>query len=103
MKVRIRELAFLNRGLSITLRDDRDMEDTIGETFLYEGGISEYVRFINQGKTPIHDDIIHLSGEEDGVQFEVAMQYNSGYTENILLIILIPMMGELMKKVLEEL
>ena len=83
LKVRIRELAFLNKGLSITLRDDRDMEDTTGETFLYEGGISEYVRFINQGKTPIHDNIIHLSGEEDGVFFEVAMQYNSGYNDNI--------------------
>ena len=83
LKVRIRELAFLNRGLSITLRDDRDEEDTTGETFLYEGGISEYVSFINQGKTVIHDKIIHLSGEEDGVFFEVAMQYNSGYNDNI--------------------
>ena len=83
LKVRIRELAFLNRGLSITLRDDRDAEDTTGDNFLYEGGISEYVSFINQGKTVIHDKIIHLSGEEDGVFFEVAMQYNSGYNENI--------------------
>ena len=83
LKVRIRELAFLNRGLSITLRDDRDEEDTTGETFLYEGGISEYVSFINQGKTPIHNDIIHLSGEEDGVFLEVAMQYNTGYNDNI--------------------
>ena len=83
LKVRIRELAFLNRGLKITLRDDRDMEDTTGDTFMYEGGISEYVRFINQGKTPIHDNIIHFSGEEDGVFLEVAMQYNDGYSDNI--------------------
>ena len=83
LKVRSRELAFLNRGLSINLRDDRDDEDTTGDTFLYEGGISEYVRFINQGKTPIHDNIIHLEGEEDGVFFEVAMQYNTGYNPNI--------------------
>jgi len=83
LKVRIRELAFLNKGLAITLRDDRDDEDTTGERFLYEGGISEYVKFINQGKTPIHDAIIHLFGEEDNVIFEVAMQYNSGYSENI--------------------
>ena len=83
LKVRIRELAFLNKGLSLSLRDDRDDEDTTGEHFLYEGGISEYVRFINQGKTVIHEDIIHLSGEEDGVFFEVAMQYNSSYNENI--------------------
>ena len=83
LKVRIRELAFLNKGLSISLRDDRDEEDTTGEHFLYEGGISEYVKFINQSKTILHDDIIHLSGEEDGVFFEVAMQYNTSYNDNI--------------------
>lgn len=83
LMVRIRELAFLNKGLSITIRDDRDEEDTTGETFLYEGGISEYVKFINKEKTPIHNDIIHLEGEEDGVYFEVAMQYNTSYNDNI--------------------
>lgn len=83
LMTRVRELAFLNRGLRLTLRDDRDEEDTTGKTFMYEGGISEYVRFINQGKTPIHDDIIHLEGMENDVFFEVAMQYNTGYTENI--------------------
>ena len=83
LKVRIRELAFLNKGLKLTLRDDRDEEDTTGESFLYEGGISEYVRYLNQNKTPIHQDIIHLEGEEDGVIFEVAMQYNDGYVDNI--------------------
>ena len=83
LMVRIRELAFLNKGLSITLRDDRDDEDTTGETFLYEGGISEYVKFINREKTVVHEDIIHLEGEEDNVFFEVAMQYNTGYNENI--------------------
>ena len=83
LMVRVRELAFLNRGLQLTLRDDRDGQDTTGETFLYEGGISEYVKFINQGKTPIHEDIIHLSGQEEDVMFEVAMQYNTGYNENI--------------------
>ena len=83
LKTRTRELAFLNKGLQLTLRDDRDDEDTQGEKFLYEGGISEYVRFINQGKTPVHDNIIHLSGEKDGIMFEVALQYNSGYSDNI--------------------
>ncbi len=83
LKVRIRELAFLNQGLNLTLRDDRDEEDTTGESFMYDGGISEYVKFINQGKTVIHDDIIHLKGEEDNVMFEVALQYNTGYNENI--------------------
>ncbi len=83
LKVRTRELAFLNKGLCLTLRDDRDEEDTTGDKFLYEGGISEYVRFINQGKTPIHEDIIHLEGEKDNVIFEVALQYNSSYNQNI--------------------
>lgn len=83
LKVRVRELAFLNRGLQLTLRDDRDEEDTQGEKFLYEGGISEYVRFLNQNKTSIHDDIIHLEGEQDGIFFEVAMQYNNSYNDNI--------------------
>ena len=83
LKVRIRELAFLNRGLRITLRDDRDEEDTTGETFVYEGGISEYVKFINQEKTAIHENIIHLEGTEDDVVFEVALQYTNGYNDNI--------------------
>lgn len=83
LKVRIRELAFLNRGLRITLRDDKDMEDTTGDTFMYEGGIREYVKFINNGKTLIHNEIIHLEGSEDNVFFEVAMQYNNEYNSNI--------------------
>ena len=83
LKVRTRELAFLNRGLRLTLRDDRDDEDTTGEIFHYEGGISEYIKYLNKNKTPIHEEIIHLEGEEDGIIFEVAMQYNSGYTDNI--------------------
>ena len=83
LKVRTRELAFLNKGLKLTLRDDRDEEDTTGETFIYEGGISEYVKYLNKSKTPIHQEIIHLEGEEAGVIFEVAMQYNSGYTDSI--------------------
>ena len=77
LKIRTRELAFLNKGLQLNLRDDRDLEDTTGDTFCYEGGISEYVKYLNKNKTPIHDEIIHLEGEEDGVMFEVAMQYNS--------------------------
>ena len=83
LKVRTRELAFLNRGLKLTLRDDRDNIDTTGDSFCYEGGISEYVKYLNRSKQPIHNEIIHLEGEEDGVMFEVAMQYNSGYTDSI--------------------
>ena len=83
LKVRTRELAFLNKGLSLNLRDDRDEEDTTGEKFFYEGGIKEYVKFINNGKTPVHEDVIHLEGEDGGVFFEVAMQYNTSYNSNI--------------------
>ena len=83
LKVRTRELAFLNKGLQLTLRDDRDEKDTQGDKFLYEGGISEYVKFINQEKTPLHEKIIHLNGEKDGIIFEVALQYNNGYNDNI--------------------
>ena len=75
LKTRIRELAFLNKGLSITLRDDRTEEDTTGITFMYEGGISEYVKYINENKAPLCEDIIHLEGEEDNIIFEVALQY----------------------------
>ena len=83
LKIRTRELAFLNKGLCLTLRDDRDEVDTTGDRFLYEGGISEYVKYLNTSKTPIHNEIIHLEGEDSGVIFEVALQYNSGYTDSI--------------------
>ena len=83
LRIRTRELAFLNKGLKLTLRDDRDNEDTTGDVFYYEGGISEYVKYLNKNKTPIHEEIIHLEGEEEGIIFEVAMQYNSSYTDNI--------------------
>ena len=85
LKVRVRELAFLNKGLKITLRDDRDLEDTTGDSFLYEGGIKEYVKFINESTTkqPIHEEIVHFEGEEDNVFLEVALQYTDGYNSNV--------------------
>ena len=82
LKVRTRELAFLNKDLRLTLTDERG-EEQKQDSFLYEGGISEYVKYLNKGKTPIHDEIIHLDGEEAGVFLEVAMQYNTGYTDSI--------------------
>ena len=83
LKVRTRELAFLNKGLKLTLKDVRDEANPLEDIFHYEGGISEYVKYLNQAKTPIHEQIIHLEGEEAGIVFEVAMQYNSGYVDNI--------------------
>ena len=82
LKQRVRELAFLNKGLRIILVDDREIEPK-KETFVYEGGISEYVKFLNKGKTPIHEQIVHLSGEENNITVEVALQYNTGYTSNV--------------------
>lgn len=82
LKTRVRELAFLNRGLRIILCDDREA-DKKKEEFVYEGGISEYVAYLNKNKTAIHEQIIHLSGEEKGITIEVALQYNSGYSSNI--------------------
>ena len=83
LKVRIRELAFLNKGLRIILIDDRDPLNIRKEEFVYEGGISEYVKMLNENKTPIHEQIIHVMGSEDDISIEVAMQYNDGYTSNV--------------------
>lgn len=82
LKMRIRELAFLNKGLKLILFDDRTDEKK-REEFYYEGGISAYIQFLNKNKTPIHEQIIHVSGEENDISLEVAMQYNSGYTANV--------------------
>ncbi len=81
LKKRIRELAFLNKGLKIILIDDR--EDNKKEEFMYEGGIREYVKMINENKEPIHESIIDVSGVENNISIEVAMQYNSSYNSCI--------------------
>ena len=78
---RLQEIAFLNKGLRINLYDLR--EDDKHDTFLYNGGIIEYVQMLNKNKNLLHDDVIYLSGEEDGIIFEVAFQYNDGYNSNI--------------------
>ncbi len=83
LKVRIRELAFLNKGLTLTLRDDRDGEDTVGEKFSYEGGLAEYIKFLNKNKTAIHEEVVCFEGKEDDVSLEIAMQYNDSYIDNI--------------------
>lgn len=80
LKNRIRELAFLNKGVKILLRDERENKK---DNFHYEGGISEYVALINKNKAPIHADIIDIEGEEDSIFVEVAFQYNSGYSSSV--------------------
>lgn len=80
---RVRELAYLNRGLSITLADEREgKEKTI--KYYYEGGIKSYVEDLNESKEPITEEAIFVEGEKDGISVEIAMQYNSGYSSNIL-------------------
>ncbi len=80
LKNRLREMAFLTKGITITLRDERE-EEPIERCFHYEGGIKEFVSYLNHGKTPLYDDIIFCEGERDGVYVEVAMQHNDSYTE----------------------
>ena len=81
LKTRLRELAFLNRGLRISLYDLR--EDNVSDTFCYEGGISEYVEMLNKDKKPIHDTIIDCTGIENDISLEVALQYNETYNSSI--------------------
>ena len=80
---RLRELAYLNRGLRITITDEREGEENHKDTFYYEGGIKSYVEHLNKNKEPIHEEPIFIEGEKDGISVEIAMQYNSGYAENL--------------------
>ncbi len=81
LKSRLRELAFLNRGLRIMLMDERD--DNKKEEFLYHGGISEYVEMLNKNKSPIHETIVDVRGTDKDISLEVAFQYNESYNSSI--------------------
>ena len=81
LKQRLREMAFLTKNIRIVLRDERDEENVREKIFHYEGGIKEFVTYLNKGKTPLYDDIIYCEGMRDGVYVEVAMQHNDSYTE----------------------
>ncbi|MGX4584903.1 DNA topoisomerase IV subunit B [Paenibacillus chitinolyticus] len=76
---RLQEIAFLNSGLEVILKDERTDQ---AETFKYDGGASEFVKFLNEGKSVMHD-VIHFASEKDDIEVEVALQYNDGYTETI--------------------
>ena len=80
LKTRSRELAFLNKGLRIILSDLRSSQK---DEFLYNGGLVEYVKLLNTNKKVIHEDIVDVSGTEDDISIEVAMQYNDGYNSNV--------------------
>ena len=81
LKQRLREMAFLTKGLKITLKDERE-DEIVEKSFCYEGGIKEFVTYLNRSKTALYPDIIYCEGEKDGVVVEVAMQHNDSYTEN---------------------
>ena len=78
---RLQELAFLNKGLRIILTDER--EDNKKDTFLYNGGIIEFVKMLNKNKHPLHDEVIYVEGREDDILIEVAMQYNDSYNSAV--------------------
>jgi DNA gyrase subunit B len=78
---RLRELAFLNRGITIVLRDDRDGKE---QTFHYEGGVAQFVRYLNENKAPLHPDPIYLAREKEKVAIEAAFQYTDAYNETLL-------------------
>ena len=81
LRIRLRETAFLTKNLKIILRDDR--EDKKEETFHYEGGIREFVTYLNKGKAPLYENVLYCEGTKEGVYVEVSMQHNDSYTENI--------------------
>ena len=81
LKQRLREMAFRTKGLNIILQDLRE-EEIREHTFHYEGGIKEFVTYLNKSKTPLYDQIIYCEGEKDGVVVEMAMQHNDSYSDN---------------------
>ncbi len=82
LKQRLREVAFLTKGLRITLTDERENPPK-ERSFHYEGGIREFVQYLNKGKTPLYPDVIDCEGMKDGVYVEVAFQHNDGYNESV--------------------
>ena len=82
LNTRIRQLAFLNRNIRLNLRDERG-DEPVSRSYCYEGGIIEYVRYLNQNKTVLHDEVVYVEGLQQGILAEIAMQYNDGYMPNI--------------------
>lgn len=82
LKQRLREMAFLTKNLKIVLRDLRPEDGIIEKTFHYEGGIKEFVTYLNKSKTPLYEDVLYFEGKKDNVYVEVAMQHNDSYTES---------------------
>lgn len=83
LRNRIQQLAFLNKGIQFTITDSRNPNNIIRKDYRYEGGVREYVEFLNIGKDKIHPTVAYFEGEQDNILVEIAMQYNDGYAENI--------------------
>lgn len=82
---RLRELAYLNRGVRISIEDRREEDESLRyEEYYFEGGLVEFVRYLDETRTPIHEEVIYIAGETDEVIVEVALRYNDGYAENVL-------------------
>ncbi|WP_231635421.1 DNA topoisomerase (ATP-hydrolyzing) subunit B [Staphylococcus carnosus] len=84
LQKRIRELAFLNKGIQISLRDERDEDNIREDSYHYEGGIKSYVELLNENKEPLFDEPVYVHDRKDDVEVEIAIQYNSGFTTNLL-------------------
>lgn len=82
LATRLRELAFLNKGLTIQITDDRS-DEPITRSFHYEGGIKSYVEHLNRSKEVVHEEPVYVHGNRDGIEVEVALQYNDGFAANI--------------------
>ncbi|MDE8312467.1 DNA topoisomerase (ATP-hydrolyzing) subunit B [Erysipelothrix rhusiopathiae] len=83
LRDRLRQIAFLNKGIKLVFQDEREPEETRHLEFVYEDGLREYVQYMNANKSPIHEEIVYCEGEEEGILVEVSMQYNDGFTPNI--------------------
>ncbi len=84
LRDRLRQIAFLNKGIKLIFTDLRvEEKEKQVQIFHYEGGLKEYVHYVNKNKSPIHEEIVYCEGEEEGIQVEVALQYNDGYSSNV--------------------
>ncbi|GGI42893.1 DNA topoisomerase (ATP-hydrolyzing) subunit B [Mammaliicoccus stepanovicii] len=84
LQKRVRELAFLNKGIQITLRDERDEDNIAEDSYFYEGGIKSYVEMLNKSKEVLFDEPIYIHDSKDDVEVEISMQYNSGFSTTLL-------------------
>ncbi len=83
LRTRIQQFAFLNKGIMFTIKDSRDPQNILYKEYRYDGGVREYVEYLNNGKELLHPTVAYFEGEQEGITVEIAMQYNTGYAQNI--------------------